>query len=160
MNTLIPRAFLCLSLPSIRGGERLLLAVGKNQPESRYDFRSWPIAAIRNPVPHSSKRVQRRKLFLTILCLSACGSQPAGSKFAQAVSPLFFKCLQSHCIDSSPGARPDSDDPDIKQEYFDRCLAETDSSRGSTDHAKEMDKCMAAFGYFRSSLLSTEDSNE
>jgi hypothetical protein len=103
----------------------------------------------------------RKLLFvLAVLMLSACGSQPVEIKSAQAVSPFFFKCLQSHCIDSAPGAQANAEDPEVKQKYFERCLAEADSPRGSTEHAREMDECMAAFGYFRNALLDTEDSDK
>ena len=108
----------------------------------------------------SSERMQRRLFLLMILCLSACGSQSVETKSAQAVSPLFFKCLQSHCIDSSPGAQRNAEDPEVRQKYFDQCLKETDSPRGSTDHARDMDECMAAFGYFRNALIGIEDVNE
>jgi hypothetical protein len=104
--------------------------------------------------------MRRWLLLLTVLCQSACSSQRVETKSAQAVSPLFFKCLQSHCIDSSPGAQANAEDPKVKQKYFDRCLAESDSPRGSTDHAREIDECMAAFGYFRNALIGTEESDE
>ena len=76
------------------------------------------------------------------------------------MSLRFYKCLQSHCIDSSPGAQANAEDPGVKQAYFDRCLTDTDSPRGSAEHAREMDECMATFGYFRNALVDTDGADD
>jgi hypothetical protein len=78
----------------------------------------------------------------------------------EAISDLFYKCVQSSCIYSTPGAQANAEEPEepeVKQQYFDRCLAALRAPRGSTEHATEMDNCMATYGYFRNAIVSSED---
>lgn len=90
-----------------------------------------------------------RLVLIVILGLCSCSTVPTEPQSAQAVGPLFYKCLQSHCIDDAPGARADAEEPAVKQQYFDRCLAKATAEAGSPDHTNEIDRCMAGFGYFR-----------
>ena len=98
-----------------------------------------------------------RLVLLTILGIGACSTPPVETKPAQAVSLLFYQCIQTHCIDSAPGAQANAEDPVVKQEFFDRCLKASQAQLGSSEHATEMDKCMAKFGYFRNAIIDNEN---
>ncbi len=93
--------------------------------------------------------MQMRLVIVMIFVLNACATPPVETNSTQAVSWLLYRCLQTHCIDNAPGAQANAEEPGVKQGYFDRCLSTAKAAVGSTEHAKEMDECMADFGYFR-----------
>lgn len=60
-------------------------------------------------------------------------------------------------LEDLPGVQADAELPEVKQQYFDLCLAASTSIRGSSEHAAEMDNCMSKYGYFRNPVVCPND---